>query len=128
MWATFGLQKIKPFDENYTREQMKNWKASNSKVHEDLYATADSSDSDETYLSLIVKKVFVSDEEQTKKNAKWCQAILEIIFDKSYLSPKIDVDTIDKWYSTLVEVNSFCYFCCFCHFINFINCILTIIG
>jgi hypothetical protein len=96
---------------------MKGWKESSSvrNVHEELYETSNSNETadsagGETYLSLIVKKVFVSNEEQTKKNAIWCQAVLEIIFDKNILSPKIDADAIDKWYSKLIEVLFFLLF------------------
>jgi Fe2+ transport system protein B len=107
LWATFGIDQITSYDENFSRDEMKRWKISDcvKKAHDDLYSPVSSnSESSETYLSLIFKRVFVSEEEQTKKNAIWYQAILEIIFDESSLSSKIDNDTIDKWYSKLIKV------------------------
>ena len=26
LWSTFGISRLKPYDDNYSREQMKNWK------------------------------------------------------------------------------------------------------
>jgi hypothetical protein len=109
----FGINRIKPFDENFTREQMKSWKTSSNakKVHEDLYTSVNSNDEhdSENYLSLIFKHAFISKEEQTRKNAVWTQAVLEIIFDESYLSPKIESDYIDKWYAKLIKVMYHCF-------------------
>ena len=107
LWATFGINQIKPFDENFTRDQMKSWKNQENvkKVYDDLYFAADSNDPDsDTFLTLIIKNVFVSEKEQTRKNAVWIQAILEIIFDEHYLSPKIDSDTVDGWYEKLIAM------------------------
>ena len=93
---------------------MKNWKISSNvkKVHEDLYTSVNSEEEcSETYLSSIVKKVFVSKDEQTRKNAVWTQSILEIIFDKGYLSSKIETECIDKWYARLIKVVLILFYC-----------------
>ena len=39
LWATFGINRLKPYDENFTREQLKNWKAQENvrKAYNDLY-------------------------------------------------------------------------------------------
>jgi hypothetical protein len=71
LWATFGIDQITPYDENFSRDEMKRWKTSDhvKKAYDDLYSPVSSnSESSETYLSLIFKRVFIS-EEQTKKNA-----------------------------------------------------------
>jgi hypothetical protein len=135
LWATFGVNRITPFDENFTREQMKIWKMSSitKKAHEDLYHQINPDDENsDTYLSSIIKKVFVVGEEQTRKNAIWCQAILEIIFDENFLSSKLEADIIDKWYTKLLKV---LVVFCFCGLLRvfsilsiFINCILIIVG
>lgn len=67
---TFGINRITPFDKNFTREEMKAWKASSMtrKAYEDLYNLINPDDEESgTYLTSIIKKVFVADEEQTKK-------------------------------------------------------------
>ena len=83
---------------------MKSWKTSSAtkQVHDELYNPIDRDDKNsDTYLSSIIKKVFVVSEEQTRKNAIWCQAILEIIFDEDFLSSKLESDIIDRWYLKL---------------------------
>jgi hypothetical protein len=117
LWATFGVDQLEPYDDNCSREKMKRWKTGElaRKAHENLYGPVGSkNENSETYLFLIIKKVFVSEDEQTNKNAIWCQAILEIIFDESNLSSKIDNDNVDKWYSKLTKVFILSViFCCF---------------
>lgn len=108
LWATFGINRLKPYDENFTREQLKNWKVQENvrKAYNDLYTPIDPNDSNsEMFISMIIKNVFVSTEEQTDKNAVWTQAILEMIFDEEHLSTKIDSDTVDTWYSKLNKVS-----------------------
>ena len=87
---------------------MRNWKTDPTvkKAYDDLYLPIDPNDQDsEIILSLIVKGVFVSEEERTQNNATWTQSILEIIFDSNYLSPKIESDSIDRWYEKLTLSN-----------------------
>jgi len=112
LWATFGINRLKPYDDNYTRDQMKNWKMQENvkRAYDDLYSAVDPDDANsDFYISLIIKNVFVSNEEQTDKNAIWTQAILEMIFDEEYLSTKIDSDSIDAWYMKLAS-NEVSYF------------------
>jgi hypothetical protein len=112
LWATFGINRLKPYDDNYTRDQMKNWKMQENvkRAYDDLYSAVDPDDANsDIYISLIIKNVFVSNEEQTDKNAIWTQAILEMIFDEEYLSTKIDSDSIDAWYMKLAS-NEVSYF------------------
>ncbi|RIB02166.1 hypothetical protein C2G38_2292258 [Gigaspora rosea] len=68
-----------------------------------------------TFLSLIIKYVFVSDEEYTQANAIWTQAVLETIFDEEYLLPKIDADVVDVWIQKL-NVEEYCFAKRFCKF------------
>ncbi|PKK58468.1 hypothetical protein RhiirC2_720500 [Rhizophagus irregularis] len=101
LWSTFGISRSKPFDESFTKDQMRDWKNDNvKKAYEDLYSLEDSGS--KTFMLLIIKNVFVSKEEHTQKNAILIQAILEIIFDEGHLSPKIDSDTIDTRYTKLI--------------------------
>jgi len=80
------------------------------RAYGDLYSAVDPDDANsDFYISLIIKNVFVSNEEQTDKNAIWTQAILEMIFDEEYLSTKIDSDSIDAWYMKLAS-NEVSYF------------------
>ncbi|RGB21664.1 hypothetical protein C1646_777567 [Rhizophagus diaphanus] len=102
LWSTFGISRLKPFDESFTRDQMRDWKNDNNvkKAYEDLYSA--NNPESETYISLIIKNVFISEKEHTQKNAIWTQAILEIIFNEGHLSPKIDSNTIDTRYTKLI--------------------------
>lgn len=80
------------------------------KAYDDLYSAMEPDNPEsEICITLIIKNVFVSDEEQTDKNAIWTQAILEMIFDEEYLSTKIDSDSIDSWYAKL-DPNKVNYF------------------
>ena len=97
LWSTFGINRIKPFGDNYTKSQMKEWKGLENvkKVHDDLYSKSDSDDSDsDTYMTLIIKLVFSSENEQIKQNAIWVQSVLEAIFDKQHLSLKINTEVL----------------------------------
>jgi hypothetical protein len=40
LWATFGIDQITPYDENFSRDEMKRWKTSDrvKKAHDDLYS------------------------------------------------------------------------------------------
>ncbi|CAG8489902.1 16744_t:CDS:2 [Dentiscutata heterogama] len=76
LWSIFGVNRIKPDPDDLNFE---------------------------TFFSLIIKYVFVSDDEHTQANAVWTQAILETIFDKDYVSPKIDIDYVDMWIQKLTN-------------------------
>jgi ATP-dependent exoDNAse (exonuclease V) beta subunit len=106
LWSTFGVNRIKAFGDNYTRSQMKEWKELENvqKVHEDLYTPSDPNDpSSDTYITLIIKSVFSSESERTKENGYWVQSVLEAIFDKKHLSPKIDSEVLDSWLEALTD-------------------------
>ena len=63
------------------------------KVHDELYSKSDPDDPDsDTYMILIIKSVFLSENERTKQNAIWVQSVLEAIFDEQHLSLKIDTE------------------------------------
>ena len=57
----------------------------------------------DTFLTLIIKTVFPSEKEHTIKNATWAQSVLEAIFDKNHLSPKINVDIVETWIKALAD-------------------------
>ncbi|CAG8816880.1 28626_t:CDS:2, partial [Racocetra persica] len=72
-------------------EQMKKWKEDSTKVYEELYNPSDPNDpNSDTFLALIIKYAFISEDERIYANAIWTQAVLELIFDKNYLSVKLD--------------------------------------
>ena len=115
LWGTFGINRIKPFDDNYTKQQMKDWKQQQNvkKVQEELYNPSDPDDpNSDTFLMLIIKSVFVAEEECTYINTVWTQVVLEVIFDENHLLSKIESDTVDSWLQKLTnieepEINSF---------------------
>ncbi|CAG8823412.1 22290_t:CDS:2, partial [Racocetra persica] len=75
-----------------------------SEAYNDLYNSCDPDDpNSDIFLSLIIKYIFVSNEERTQANAIWTQAVLETIFDKEYLSPKINRNVIDMWIQKLLN-------------------------
>ena len=78
---------------------MREWKVSEEvqKVHKSLYQPSD------TFLAVIIKTVFPSEKERTIKNATWAQSVLEAIFDKNHLSPKIDVNIVKTWIEALAD-------------------------
>lgn len=106
LWSTFGINRIKPFEDNYTKQQMRDWKNSSTvkKVHDDLYMPSDPDDqSSDTYITLIIKYVFTSEKERTNINAVWAQSVLEAIFDENHLSTKIDTEVVESWTETLTD-------------------------
>lgn len=106
LWSTFGINRIKPFGDNYSKQKMKEWKSSDltRKAHEDLYKPSDSNDANsDTYVTLIFKYAFTVEKERTNANATWTQAVLEAIFDKKHLSSKIDSDVVDSWTETITD-------------------------
>src|SRR5436305_14508493 len=83
LWSTFEINRIKLFGDNYTKSQMKERKDLKNvkKVHNDLYSKSDPYDPDsDTYIMLIIKSVFSSENERTKQNAIRVQSVLEAIF------------------------------------------------
>jgi len=117
LWSTFGINRIKPYDDSYTKEQIKAWKQQTSvkQVHDDLYNQSDPNDPDsDTYLTLIIKSAFAV-KERTNENAIWTQAVLETIFDETHLSTKIETDIVDQWIQVLTrprEEKVKCKICC----------------
>ena len=106
LWSTFGINRIKPFGDNYTKSQMKEWKGLKNvkKVHDELYSKSDPDDpNSDTYITLIIKSVFSSENERTKENGIWVQSVLEVIFDVEHLSTKIDTDILGSWIETLTD-------------------------
>ena len=97
LWSVFGVNRIKPFGDNYSKEQIKAWKESDEvrSVHDDLYKRSDPNDeSSDTYLTLVIKSAF-TEKELTMDNVVWAQAVLESIFDAKHCSTKIDVEIIE---------------------------------
>lgn len=106
LWATFGINRIKPFKDNYTTQQIKEWKQSKNaqSVYNDLYISSNPEDDEaDTYLTLIIKYVFTAEKERTSSNGLWVQSILESIFDKTHLSTKIESEIIDTWIDVITD-------------------------
>lgn len=109
LWSVFGFNRIKPFGDNFSKEEIKAWKTSKEvkAVYDDLYSPSVPDDpSSDTYAALIIRSVFPSDKEITQENAVWTQSVLESIFDVEYLSTKIDNDVIESWKNVIIEVTS----------------------
>lgn len=109
LWSVFGFNRIKPFGDNFSKEELKAWKTSKEvkAVYDDLYSPSIPGDpSSDTYAALIIRSVFSSDKEITQENAVWTQSVLESIFDVEYLSTKIDNDVIESWKNAIIEVTS----------------------
>ena len=109
LWSVFGFNRIKPFGDNFSKEEIKAWKTSKevNAVYDDLYRPSVPDDpSSDTYLALIIRSVFPSEKEITQENAVWTQSVLESIFDVEYLSTKIDNDVIESWKNAIEEVTS----------------------
>jgi len=107
LWSVFGINRIKPFGDNYTKDQMREWKQREAtrKVHDELYSPSDPDDpSSDNYTALIIKSVFPTDKERTQENAIWTQSVLESIFDVNHLSSKIDAEVIESWRDALDKV------------------------
>jgi hypothetical protein len=106
LWSIFGFNRIKPFGDNFTKEEIKAWKTSKevTAVYDDLYSPSVQDDpSSDTYAALIIRAVFPSDKELTQENAVWTQSVLETIFDVEYLSTKIDNDVIESWKNAIID-------------------------
>jgi hypothetical protein len=109
LWSVFGFNRIKPFGDNLSKEEIKAWKTSKEvkAVYDDLYSPSVPDDpSSDTYAALIIRSVFPSDKKVTQENAVWTQSVLESIFDVEYLSTKIDNDVIESWKNAIIEVTS----------------------
>jgi len=100
LWGIFGINRIKPFGDNYSKDQMKAWKQQKNvkKVHEEIYTPSDPDNpASDTFLTLIIKSVFPAEEERTQANAIWTQAVLEVIFNEEHTSLKIEADIVETW-------------------------------
>ncbi|PKC57491.1 hypothetical protein RhiirA1_541578 [Rhizophagus irregularis] len=100
LWSTFSINRIIPFKDNFSKQQMQTWKASKNvqQVHEDLYKLSDSDDlSSDTYILLIIKSVFASDKEYIVDS--WTGNITDINVDSEKCecesSPKTPITPID---------------------------------
>ncbi|CAG8796831.1 9831_t:CDS:2, partial [Racocetra persica] len=72
LWATFGISKIKSFNEHDTKDQMKQWKQDSRKAYKDLYNLNNlTNPNSDTFFASIIQYVFVSKDEQTHINAIW---------------------------------------------------------
>src|SRR6202000_2638468 len=104
LWSTFGIDRIKPFKDSYTKTQMQEWKQkpNTRKVYEDHYKSSDSdNEKTDTYLILIIKSTFTAEKKRTVSNGVWVQSVLETIFDVKQLSAKVDTDIVDTWVGTI---------------------------
>ena len=73
-------------------------------VYNDLYKPSDpADDTSDTYIALIIKYVFTSENERTKQNARWVQSVLETIFDEEHLSTKIDSEALETWIEAITD-------------------------
>jgi hypothetical protein len=102
--GSFGINRLQPFKENWKKDKMKKWK-NNSKTRaaydQLLYNRIDLQEQEsDMYVAKIIKETFAKNE-QTELNTLWTQAVLEIIFDPGYLSPKLNTDEIDKHFEML---------------------------
>lgn len=82
---------------------MKKWKndSKTRAAYDELYNRIDPQDQgSDTYVAKIIKETFAKND-RTEQNALWTQAVLEIIFDPEYLSPKLDTEAVDKRFETL---------------------------
>jgi len=106
LWATFGVNRIKPFKDSFSKQQMRDWKqnANTRSVYNDLYKPADPKDaSSDTYITLIIRSVFAAEKERTTSNAVWVQSVLEAIFDEKHLSTKIDAEVVETWTGAITD-------------------------
>jgi hypothetical protein len=105
LWSTFGINRIRPFKDSFTKEEIRQWKMNEDvqKVHNDLYAPSNPSDpSSDTYIALIIKSIF-TENERTNANVIWTQSVLEVIFDQNHISTKIDADIVETWTKTFTD-------------------------
>ncbi len=106
LWFTFGINRIKPFKDNYTHLQMKAWKQNKDtrKVYDDLYMQSDPKDKAfDTYVTLIIKYVFKNEKERMTLNGIWVQSVLEAIFDVISFSAKVDSEIIKTWTDAIID-------------------------
>jgi hypothetical protein len=106
LWSIFSINRIKPFKDTYTKHQMKEWKQNKNvrQVYDDLYKPIDPEDAQaDTYISLIIKSVFMAEKERTRLNGVWVQSVLEVIFDEKHLSAKIDSDVVENWTEVITD-------------------------
>ena len=57
LWMTFGVNRIRPYKDSFTKKQMKEWKESKNvwEVYNDLYKSSDPEDEQaDTYITLII--------------------------------------------------------------------------
>ena len=84
---------------------MANWKSDpkTQTAYNELYSHIDPNDENsDTYVTKIIKSTFINND-RTTLNAIWVQAVLEVIFDPEYLSPKLDTDVVDQHFTDLCE-------------------------
>ncbi|RIA81303.1 hypothetical protein C1645_837221 [Glomus cerebriforme] len=106
LWSTFGINRLKPFEDTWNKLKMKEWKQSKTtrQAHHDLYSQSDpEDDNSNTYITLIIKSVFTAGKEHTDANAMWTQAVLESIFNENHLSTKIDSEVVKIWTDTITD-------------------------
>ncbi|CAG8553139.1 13116_t:CDS:2, partial [Racocetra persica] len=76
------------------------------KVYEELYNPSDPNNpNSDTFLALIIKYAFISEDEHTYANTIWTQTVLELIFNENYLLAKLDSD-INKKDACVSSANS----------------------
>ena len=71
LWSVFGINRIKPYKDNYTKDQMRKWKQNSDtrKVYEDLYKSSDGDNENANkYITLIIKSTFTAEKERTTSN------------------------------------------------------------
>ena len=103
MWGSFGIHRLQPFKEAWKKDDMKVWKADikTKDAYNKLYDRVDPDDQQsDTYVAKIIKETFAKSE-RTELNTLWTQAVLEVIFDPDFLSPKLDTDIVDKRFEML---------------------------
>ena len=106
LWMTFGVNRIRPYKDSFTKKQMKEWKESKNvrEVYNDLYRSSDPEDEQaDTYITLIIKSIFTIEKERTQRNGTWVQSVLETIFDVNHLSTKIDTEVVENWVEVITD-------------------------
>src|SRR5687767_6503132 len=109
LWATFEVNRIRPYKDSFTKKQMKEWKESKNvrEVYNNLYKSSDPEDEQaDTYITLIIKSVFTVEKERTQRNGTWAQSVLETIFDVNHLSTKIDTEVVENWVEVITDRKS----------------------
>ncbi|CAG8454419.1 13625_t:CDS:2 [Funneliformis mosseae] len=83
---------------------MKEWKELENvqKVHKDLYTPSNSNDSNsDTYITLIIKSVFLSENERTVKNGIW----IKMLVDKEHTVNNADEEAFYSPLDQYIEEN-----------------------